>query len=131
MRLYTVHFRLPAGGGPGPDRDLMLIKEGFCWPAFFFSFLWALWNRLWLVAAGLFALELAVNGALGALGVGPVVQAAVSLGLAASIGLLANDLSRWTYARRGLEFIDVVAGGGQEDAERRFLDRNPQITGVL
>mgnify|MGYP002279464945 CR=1 FL=1 len=109
----------------------MLIKEGFCWPAFFFSFLWALWNRLWLVAAGLFALELAVNGALGALGVGPVVQAAVSLGLAASIGLLANDLSRWTYARRGLEFIDVVAGGGQEDAERRFLDRNPQITGVL
>ncbi len=131
MRLYTVHFRPPSEGTLGLDRDLALIKEGFCWPAFFFSFFWALWNRLWLAAAGLFVLELAVNGMLGAGGVEPAVQGAVSLGLAVLIGLVANDLSRWTYGRRGLKFVDVVTGDGRDGAERRFLDHNPQIAGVL
>ena len=44
MRVYTVHMRRPA---LDPDADFRLVKEGFSWPAFFFSFLWALWSRLW------------------------------------------------------------------------------------
>ena len=48
--VYTVHMRRPA---LDPGTRLRLVKEGFSWPAFFFSFVWALWSRLWLVAAGL------------------------------------------------------------------------------
>ncbi len=137
MELYTVHFRPPPGEcregipGPGADRDLVLIKEGFCWPAFFFSFFWALWNRLWLVAAAFLALELLLSAVLRALAAEAPVQAALSLGLALAIGLVANDLRRWTCARRGLKFIDVVTGDGRDGAERRFLDHNPQIAGGL
>lgn len=116
MKVYTVHFRPPEDAkgtsGPGVDRDLLLIKEGFCWPAFL-------------------ALGLILGAVLGALAAEPPVQAALSLGLAVAVGLVANDLRRWGCARRGLEFIDVVAGDGRDGAERRFLDHNPQIAGVL
>ncbi|MBI2584926.1 MAG: DUF2628 domain-containing protein, partial [Rhodospirillales bacterium] len=36
MRLYSVHLRRH---GLDPDRDLVLVKEGFSWPAFLLSFL--------------------------------------------------------------------------------------------
>ena len=34
--------------------DTAVIKDGFSWPAFFFSFIWALFKRLWLLAIALF-----------------------------------------------------------------------------
>ena len=46
MRLYTVH----QNPDPLSGNDLVFVKEGFCWPAFFFPMLWPLWHRLWLVA---------------------------------------------------------------------------------
>lgn len=55
MRVYTVHVRTPA---ERLDRDIHLVKEGFSWPAFFFSAVWALWVRLWLVAVVLIALDI-------------------------------------------------------------------------
>ncbi|HAD86887.1 MAG TPA: DUF2628 domain-containing protein, partial [Rhodospirillaceae bacterium] len=53
MRVFTVHIRRHA---LDPDKDVRLIKEGFSWPAFLFSFLWALWNRMWWTALGLFVI---------------------------------------------------------------------------
>ena len=47
MRLYSVHLRRH---GLDPDRDIVLVKEGFSWPALLFSFLWALRHQLWLAA---------------------------------------------------------------------------------
>ena len=44
MKIYSVHDR---PGSLAPDRDVVLVKEGFCWPAFFLTALWALWHRLW------------------------------------------------------------------------------------
>ena len=31
--------------GLDPDRDVVLVKEGFSWPAFFFSGFWGLANN--------------------------------------------------------------------------------------
>ena len=64
MRIYTVH--LPAAAGDtGEDRAAaaVLVKEGFCWPAFFFAPLWALWHRLWLFFALVLAGGWAVTAA--------------------------------------------------------------------
>ena len=58
MRVYTVHFR---PGSLTPDRDTTLVKEGICWPAFLFTFFWALWHRLWLVAALIVAAEIVIE----------------------------------------------------------------------
>ena len=41
--IYPAHGR----GRGRDDEDVVLIKDGFSWPAFFFSLIWALWHRLW------------------------------------------------------------------------------------
>ena len=43
MLLYTLHERPVTGG---EDRDVVLVKEGFCWPAFALPPLWGLYRRL-------------------------------------------------------------------------------------
>jgi hypothetical protein len=128
MKVFTVHTRR---GGLDPDRGVVLVKEGFSWPAFFFSLIWALWCRMWLVALGIFLIELAANGMLAVLGADPPTQAALSLGLAAVLGVVGNDLKRWTLARRGYFESDVVAAPDGDAAESRFFDGRPDIVAEL
>jgi len=44
-----------------PGGEFRAIKQGFCWPAFFFTFLWAIYHRLWLAAVVIIALFLLVD----------------------------------------------------------------------
>ncbi len=126
MRLYTVHLRLH-----GPGRDLALVKEGFCWPAFFFSVLWALWRRLWLAAALIFAVQVVSGAGLALLGPDPVSQGAVSIGVAVIVGFIANDLRRWALGRRGYMEHGVVLGADAAAAERTFLESEPAVAAEL
>jgi Protein of unknown function (DUF2628) len=124
MRVYTVHMRRPA---LDPEEDFRLVKEGFSWPAFFFSFLWALWSRLWLVAAGLFAIEAVGSAGLSHLDGNFWAEAALSLGFAVMVGMFGNDLKRWTLFRRGYLEVAVVTGSTVDDAERRFWEQRPHL----
>lgn len=128
MRIYSVHIRRPP---LDPDRDICLVKEGFSWPAFFFSMLWALWCRLWLAAAGIFAAELALGAALSLLGADEITQTAISLGFAAFVGVVGNDIKRWTLFRRGYLQVGVVTGEDRNSAERRFWDQRPSLAADL
>ncbi|HJN22963.1 MAG TPA: DUF2628 domain-containing protein [Rhodospirillales bacterium] len=126
MRFYTAHLRYEATGS-----NLLLVKEGFCWPAFFFSVFWALWRRLWLVALVLFALQAGLGWGMREMPLSPLGQSAVSFALALVFGIFANDLRRWTYGRRGYLLVDVVGGGDLEEAERRLLDEKPDLAADL
>lgn len=128
MRVYTVHLRRQ---GLDPDRDIMLVKEGFCWPALLFSILWALWCRLWWVALGLLVVEVALSGAVALLGLAPLSEVAISLGFAVIVGFGANDLKRWTLRRQGFVEVAVVVADDRDAAERRFYDHNPQLAAEL
>ena len=120
MRLYTVHI-LP--GDPDPGDSIVLVEEGFCWPAFLLSPLWALWHRLWLVAAILLGAGAIVSAAAYLLGPDPISHGAASLGTAVLIGYFANDLRRWTLDRRGYRLDKVVTGADLDDALGRYLDK--------
>ena len=128
MRVFTVHMRRPA---LDPARDVVLVKEGFSWPAFAFSVLWALWCRLWLVALGLFAVEVVVNGAMALLAADVWTRTALSLGLMVMVGLVGNDLKRWTLFRRGYLHMGVVTGADMVAAEQRFWDQRPRLAADL
>ncbi len=128
MRLFTVHFHHRIIGG---DRDLVLIKEGFCWPAFFFSFLWALWHRLWLAALIVFAASLGLGSVMVFISLDQASQVAASLGLSVIVGFIANDLRRWELERRGFVSCGIVSGKGRDAAERRFLEADPEISARL
>ena len=124
MRHYTVHLRRH---GLDPDRDLVLVKEGFSWPAFFFSVLWALWHRLWLVAGIFFLVQLAMSLILAVWTPDPVAAIGMSVGTALILAYAANDLWRWALERLGFVETAVVAADSRDDAERRFLDGEPAL----
>lgn len=50
-RSYTLY------ADPGDEEGLVALREGFCWSAAIFGFLWALYYRMWWMAAALFGIS--------------------------------------------------------------------------
>ena len=119
MRMYAV---LERTGDPhkGAAGDIVLVKEGFCWPALLFGPLWALYHRMWVVAAGIMGIGVIIAlppGPLAAFGVQDFAAALVAF----LLGLHGNDLRAWSLAAGGFELNSVVAGANLMDAERRLF----------
>lgn len=127
MRHYTVHLRRPVR----TDADLVLIKEGFSWPAFLLSILWGLWHRLWLFSAALVGLQVLVGGVVHVAGLHPGTHLAVDLGIALLAGLFGNDFRRRALASRGFHPETVVAAKDLAAAEKRFLTKRSDIVSAL
>ncbi len=119
MRLYTVQHR------PGrldamkvADPDVVLIKEGFCWPALFIPLPWLLYRmQFW----GLLA-YLLLTGTFSALaaftGLDPWTG---SLLLSLLVASVANEWRRWRLSARGYDFVTVVAAHNLIEAEEEFF----------
>jgi hypothetical protein len=122
MRVYTVHLK-PSADLPGADT--VLVKEGFCWPAFFIGILWALWHRMWLTAILFILVLFAVEAAAQLLALDPRTSTALSLAAALLIGWGANDLRRRSLRQRGYETVGLVAATDEDAAARRWFDLNP------
>jgi hypothetical protein len=124
MKTFTLH--VPADAQPG-DPDALekaeLVPDAFAWLAFVFTFLWFFFHRLWL--AGLLVLVgLAIlHGALNLLDVHPAASVVAQSLAGMLIGLEANSLRRWTYARRGRPARDVVLAARREEAEAKTFAR--------
>ena len=112
------------------DPDPVLVKEGFCWPAFFFGVVWALVKGLWLAALVLAGVSVALAIGLTLIGADPAVATAVWLAFALIVGFGANDWRRAKLARQGLRFSGVIAAPGRDSALRRWFDLNPVVSGV-
>ncbi len=122
MKIYSVHVSPTAADRDG---DAELVKEGFCWPAFLFTVLWAAWHRAWWVAAALLVVNIAIALGTEAIGLGPTGKVAVHLGFLVLVGFHGGDFLRWSLARRGYRDHGVVAGDDAEAALHRYLDRLP------
>jgi hypothetical protein len=125
MTIYTV-LAPPTAGSAGPDADrFVFIKEGFCWPAFFFTSIWLLFRRLWLV----FLLYVLASAAIYYLTakISPAVTSAVVMLFGFLVALEANNLRRWTLERRGYRFLGVATGQRMAEAEFRFFSGRPGI----
>ena len=122
MRLYTVQHRPGSAAADtefGPD--VVLIKEGFCWPALFVPLLWLLYRlQFW----GLFAYVLAtivLSAAVKVSGMDPMTGLALSLVLSVLVAAVANDWRRWRLGARGHELVTVVAAPNLAHAEEIFF----------
>mgnify|MGYP001184945456 CR=1 FL=1 len=125
MRLYTVQHRpgqRDARDAIGAaDPDVVLIKEGFCWPALFLPLPWLLYRmQFW----GLLA-YLLLTGALSAVaaltGMDPLSGMLLSLVLSLLVASVANEWRRWRLAARGYEFVTIVAANNPSEAEEKFF----------
>lgn len=123
MRLYSVHL----GPAKPQGREVVLVKEGFSWPAFVFTFFWALVKGWWLTAILIFAVQLALSGAVYVVGFSPVAESVLSFAVLVLIGTFGNDLQRMELSLRHFEEIGVAAGPNLETAELRAFERLPQL----
>ena len=120
---YTLH--LPAGAEPGDAEALeqaALVRDGFAWGAFLFTFLWFFANRLWLAGVGVLIAVIGLPIALRALGVGDSSAFIAEVLLSLLIGLEANNLKRWTW-RRKKPAVDVVTAADRHEAETKAFAR--------
>lgn len=127
MRLYTVHAERP-GSVPvtGRARPPVLLREGFSiWP-FLFGFLWFLANRLWIEAAAMFALSVALYLLLPA-----PAEGVALLALHLIAGFEGRDRQRARLARRGLVEQGVVAAPDLDLAWFRLAQQRPDLVRTL
>jgi hypothetical protein len=124
LRVYTIHHD-PVS--VGLESDFVVVKEGFSWPAFVFTALWALWHGMWLAFIVLVVAGIALDFAVQLVAADNVSSLAIGLGYALFVGFGANDWRRWTLARRGKALMGVVAAPDGETALHRYVDRNPDL----
>jgi Protein of unknown function (DUF2628) len=120
---YTLH--VPANAEPGDPEaieEAELVKDGFSWGAFLFTFLWFFWNRLWLAGLGVMIAVIGLPVALQALRADTGAAFLAEVLLALLIGLEANSLKRWTL-RRKKPAIDVVTAADRDEAEAKAFSR--------
>ena len=124
MTTFTLH--LPRDARPGDPTALdesEIVKDAFSWGAFFFTFLWFFFHRLWLAGFGVLLVVLAFGGVVALLDLHPLARTAAQLLLQGLIGLEANSLRRWTLARRGLPMVDAVTAEDRDEAEAKAFAR--------
>ncbi|MBT4890655.1 MAG: DUF2628 domain-containing protein [Rhodospirillales bacterium] len=124
MRVYSVHVRRD---GLDPDRDIVLVKEGFSWAALVLSVVWALWHRLWMFAATIVIFMMGTALAFDFFGFHHDIIGVFHVGGAVLCGLIANDLRCAQLERQGFEAIDLVTAETRLQAESRFFDRHPVL----
>jgi hypothetical protein len=118
MTAWTVHTH--------PTHPPVFVKESWSLLATLFGPLWLLLHRAWIPAI----LVIAVSVAIGAYP-DPVVQSALSLGLAILVGLNANELYRWSLGRRGYSLVHVVFERDADRAFARVVDQWPELAASL
>jgi hypothetical protein len=132
MRSFTIHAAPSRPAAPTsvpvteakfhPARLPELVPEGFSLIAALVPPLWFLAHRLWLVLA----IYVALVALAGFLLPGRVLPIAI-IAAHVLVGFSAQDLRRWTLARRGLPIAGVVMARDAEAALLRALDARPAL----
>ncbi len=128
IRIYTVHTKLLSSPPQATDHDdeVVLVREGFSWPACVLAGLWACWHRMWRHAAFLFGVAAGLIVFFDWMAVPPAPRLAVLLGYFLLVGFQANDWRRGDLARRGFDLTAVVAAPDGDAAALRFLENRSE-----
>jgi len=83
---------------------------------------------MWWVVLCLAIVSVVLNVMIYMLGMDETTGYFLNVGIAILIGLVANDIRRWSLARLGFVDSGVALGDNQDDALARFLDDAPALT---
>jgi uncharacterized protein DUF2628 len=122
MVAFTVH-EPPNPPASRLDRaeKLVFIKDGFSWAAFLFAPLWFIFKGEWRGLLGYLVLLVLLATIVDA-EANPAAAQALTLALNLVVGFEANNILRWSRARRGWREIAAVSGSNRDDCERRFFE---------
>ena len=116
MTVYSVHSR-----ASDPPDKAVFVPEGFSFGAMVFGVLWALWHRMWLAAAVLFFIPVAISAAAQVFGQGEALAALASLAVNLIFGFEARALWAHSLVFRGLAEVGLVKADTLDEAELRYF----------
>ena len=119
MRHYTVQQRQDWDTGTGPD--VILIKEGFCWPALFVPLLWLIYRLQFLGLLAYLSATAILSGAVKYSGMEPLLGLLLSVVLSLLVASLANDWRRWRLTANGYELVAIAAADNLLQAEIKIF----------
>jgi hypothetical protein len=125
LHIYTVHIKPERKAGQASD--IRFVEEGFSWMAFVFSTLWALYNRLWLMAGLIIALNVLMMMVAETIRLDVISLSILQLGFQVWIGFHGNDFLRSALRKRGYVTYALVSGENTMRAEQRFFDRHHEM----
>lgn len=122
MTIFTV-LEPPDGK---PER-VAFVPEGFSLGALLFSLLWALWHRMWIIGALLFALTSGVTVAANLDVIGSGLAALLQFGIILIFAFEARSLEVRSLERAGYRRSGLIQASNCEAAELAyFAGRAPQ-----
>ena len=107
-----------------PQSNYEAVKQGWSWPAFFFSFIWAMVKRMWGIGAGIFIGVFVFGFIVGASGAGPGGDALinlVSIIINIIFGINGNKWRETNLPARGYELKDTVSAANPEGAVALYI----------
>jgi len=119
MRHYTVQQR--QDWDTGTDPDVVLIKEGFCWPALFVPLLWLIYHLQFLGLLAYLSATAILSAAVKYTGMEPLLGLLLSVVLSLLVASLANDWRRWRLAAKGYELVAIAAADNLRQAEPKIF----------
>lgn len=125
MKIYSIFE--PASGPARLDdpRSVIFLKEGFCWPALWFPFVWLLYHRMWLLGAAYASVSVVVALLGQWLGSDGAPAAIIGLGSGLLVAFEANGLRRWHLQRSGYRQVAAIAAENLPQAEARYFSGRP------
>jgi hypothetical protein len=109
-----------------PDGKVEIVKQGWSWPAFLFSFFWLLVKRMWILAGIIFASFLIIVFIGGVAG-GAIEKALdeilsiVNIMIMVVLGLKGNNLREKNLLSRGFYFKTTLTASNHNGAVAIYL----------
>ncbi|MGR9014118.1 MAG: DUF2628 domain-containing protein [Gammaproteobacteria bacterium] len=116
MKQFKV-FKHPAG-------EIQAVKQGWCWPAFFFNFIWAMVAKMWGLGVGTLVFFIVLGIVLGLSGGeegGDVLINLISLVASILFGVNGNTWREKNLLSRGFDLKDTVTAANKDGAIALFL----------
>ena len=113
-----------------PQGSYEAVKQGWSWPAFFFSCIWALVKKMWVLGVGVFALLFLLGVIAGVVGEDDeeaIITIADVAGLIVSIvfGVSGNSWRERNLESRGYDCQGAVNASNPEGALALYIKENP------
>lgn len=120
MKIYLVFIR--PGTAHAQERPIM-VKEGFNIFAFFFTFFWALYHRMWKPLFYISAFNIALITVNNAQLLTQPSLAIVQLAFQIMVGFMACDWMQAKLTSKGYILADISAADHLLKAEQRYFER--------
>lgn len=114
--------------GDYANGNIVLVKNGFCWPALFFAPLWLIFRGMWLILVFYIGISMLLI-AIAELGfISPDTAFWVDIAFAFLLAFEGNFLRKWTLQRSNYQQIGVSFGKGLQQAEVNFFEKMQNAT---